>query len=210
MSERNGIGEFYLDDLSDCPDSYSGSDSGCYIGQLPTYCDGDTWLTNDVAIILEPVFELLQKYNLPLPKLNSVATDGAPSMTGKNNGFVALLQQILSESDGSKIHHTHCIIHQEVLCTKISRLKSTTIHCFLLSELDSTYSGLSYYSEVRWLSCSEILKQFWDLKEEICKDQIITNMFDIIKAFKCKLFLWERQLKNEDLTHFPTCNKNII
>lgn len=33
-------------------------------------------------------------------------------------------------------------------------------------------------------------------------------MFDIIKAFKCKLFLWERQLKNEDLKHFPTCNKN--
>ncbi|CAK9829624.1 hypothetical protein ANTRET_LOCUS6927, partial [Anthophora retusa] len=28
MSEKNGTGEFYLDDLSDCSDSYSGSDSG--------------------------------------------------------------------------------------------------------------------------------------------------------------------------------------
>lgn len=28
MSEKDGIGEFYLDDLSDCSDSYSGSDSG--------------------------------------------------------------------------------------------------------------------------------------------------------------------------------------
>ena len=28
MNEKNSIGEFYLDDLSDCPDSYSGSDSG--------------------------------------------------------------------------------------------------------------------------------------------------------------------------------------
>lgn len=28
MSEKNGTGEFYLNDLSDCPDSYSGSDSG--------------------------------------------------------------------------------------------------------------------------------------------------------------------------------------
>ncbi|UYV61574.1 hypothetical protein LAZ67_1005347 [Cordylochernes scorpioides] len=47
-------------------------------------------------------------------------TDGAPSMTGKTNGFVALLRKKLSEtSDGSNIHHTHCIIHQEVLCTKI-------------------------------------------------------------------------------------------
>ena len=32
------------------------------------------------------VYELLQKYNLPLSKLTSVATDGAPSMTGKTNG----------------------------------------------------------------------------------------------------------------------------
>ncbi|UYV85098.1 hypothetical protein LAZ67_X004559 [Cordylochernes scorpioides] len=116
-----------------------------------------------------------------------------------------------------------------------------------LTELESEYSGLSYYTEVRWLSCSKVLKQFWDLKEEICqflitknqditlfsdqvwlqdfsfmvditkhlsdlnlklqgKDQIITNMCDQVNAFKCKLVLWEKQLKNEDLMHFPTCN----
>ncbi|KAI4485481.1 hypothetical protein M0804_006986 [Polistes exclamans] len=28
MSEKNVSGEFYLNDLSDCPDSYLGSDSG--------------------------------------------------------------------------------------------------------------------------------------------------------------------------------------
>ncbi|KAK1331663.1 hypothetical protein QTO34_009635 [Cnephaeus nilssonii] len=136
-----------------------------------------------------------------------------------------------------------------------------------LSELDSEYSCLSYYTEVRWLSCSKVLKQFWDLKEEICqflitknqdsslffdtiwlqdlsfmiditkhlnadtlstepnrlghcvfcynlklqgRDQIITNMCDQVKAFKCKLVLWEKQLKNEDLTHFPACNMNKL
>ncbi|UYV61332.1 hypothetical protein LAZ67_1004422 [Cordylochernes scorpioides] len=92
-----------------------------------------------------------------------------------------------------------------------------------------------------------VLKQFWDLKEEICqflitknqditlfsdqvwlqefsfmvditkhlsdlnlklqgKDQIITNMCDQVNAFKCKLVFWEKQLKNEDLMQFPTCN----
>lgn len=216
--------------------------------------------------IFNCVFETLKKYNLPLSKLTSVATDGAPSMTGKNNGFVTLLQKKQSETfDKSKIHHTHCIIHQEVLCAKVMNMEHvlTPIKKIInfiksrglnqrqfsafLSELDTDVSGLSYYTEVRWLSCSKVLKQFWSLKEEICqflisknqdaslffdkiwlqdlsfmvditkhlsdlnlklqgKDQIITNMCDQVKAFKCKLLLWEKQLKNEDLTHFPTSN----
>lgn len=54
------------------------------------------------------VYEFLQKYNLPLSKLISVATDGTPSMTGKINCFVALLRHKLSEMyDESKIHHKH-------------------------------------------------------------------------------------------------------
>ncbi|UYV81730.1 GTF2IRD2B [Cordylochernes scorpioides] len=210
--------------------------------------------------IFNCVYDLLQKYNLPPSKLTSVATDGA------TNGFVALLRKKLSEiSDGSNIHHTHCIIHQEVLCTKVIKMENvlTPIKKFInfirsrglnqrqfslfLTELESEYSGLSYYTEVRWLSCSKVLKQFWDLKEIICqflitknqditsfsdqvwlqdfsfmvditkhlsdlnlklqgKDQIITNMCDQVNAFKCKLVLWEKQLKNEDLMHFPTCN----
>ncbi|UYV70371.1 hypothetical protein LAZ67_7002744 [Cordylochernes scorpioides] len=198
--------------------------------------------------------------------VKSSTIDVAPSMTGKTNGFVALLRKKQSEiSDGSNIPHTHCIIHQEVLCTKVIKMENvlTPIKKFInfirsrglnqrqfslfLTELESEYSGLSYYIEVRWLSCSKVLKQFWDLKEEICqflitknqditlfsdqvwlqyfsfmvditkhlsdlnlklqgKDQIITNMCDQVSAFKCELVLWEKQLKNEDLMHFPTCN----
>ncbi|UYV79240.1 hypothetical protein LAZ67_17001706 [Cordylochernes scorpioides] len=43
--------------------------------------------------IFNCVYDLLQKYNSPQSKLTSVATDGAPSMTGKTNGFVALLRK---------------------------------------------------------------------------------------------------------------------
>ncbi|UYV84576.1 hypothetical protein LAZ67_X002673 [Cordylochernes scorpioides] len=76
--------------------------------------------------IFNCVHDLLQKYNLPQSKLTSIATDGAPSMTGKTNGFVALLRKKLSEiSDGSNIHHTHCIIHQGVICTKVSEFTAS-------------------------------------------------------------------------------------
>ena len=50
----------------------------------------DTTTGEDVFV---SVFELLKKYDLPLEKLSSVATDGAPSMTGKNKGFVERLQK---------------------------------------------------------------------------------------------------------------------
>ncbi|UYV79241.1 hypothetical protein LAZ67_17001707 [Cordylochernes scorpioides] len=53
----------------------------------------------------------------------------------------------------------------------------------------------------------EITKHLSDLNLKLQgKDQIITNMCDQVNAFKCKLVLWEKQLKNEDLMHFPTCN----
>ncbi|UYV66580.1 GTF2IRD2 [Cordylochernes scorpioides] len=53
----------------------------------------------------------------------------------------------------------------------------------------------------------DITKHLLDLNLKLQgKDQIITNMCDQVNAFKCKLVLWEKQLKNEDLMHFPTCN----
>lgn len=76
----------------------------------------DTTTGEDVFV---SVFELLKKYDLPLEKLSSVATDGAPSMTGKNKGFVERLQKKANENVEYKFHRTHCIIHQEVLCTKV-------------------------------------------------------------------------------------------
>jgi len=154
--------------------------------------------------IFNCVYELMQKYNLPQSKLISVATDGAPSMTGKSNGFVALLKKKLSEIfDCSEIHHIHCILHQEILCTKVIKMENVLnpikkIINFIrsrglnqrqfsrfLNDSESEYSGLSYYTEVRWLSCSKVLKEFWDLKEEICqflasKNQDTTLFSDMV------------------------------
>ncbi|XP_026461497.1 general transcription factor II-I repeat domain-containing protein 2-like, partial [Ctenocephalides felis] len=70
------------------------------------------------------VFDMFQKFNLPSEKLLSVATDGAPSMAGKNKGFVALLKQKLNGVNGSNFYHTHCILYQEVLCSKIINMEN--------------------------------------------------------------------------------------
>ena len=49
------------------------------------------------------------KTKLPLVKLISITTDGAPAMVGSTNGLIALCKQ--NDSFPTFIHY-HCIIHQ--------------------------------------------------------------------------------------------------
>lgn len=104
-------------------------------------------------------------------------------MTGINNGAVALLEK----SSGRQIIKYHCVIHLQVLCSKVLQLehvmsvvvsivnyirgralKHRTFRAFL-EEIDADYSDLLYHAEVRWLSRGRVLHRFLSLKEEIIK-----------------------------------------
>lgn len=113
----------------------------------------------------------------------SVTTDGAPSMVGKNVGFVQLLKQEVNHN----LVEFHCILHQQALCAKdsLNSLKNVmaivtkivnyiTAHALnkrqftkLLSEVDTQFSGLLMYNNVRWLSRGQVLNRFVELLEEI-------------------------------------------
>ncbi|CAH2286078.1 General transcription factor II-I repeat domain-containing 2, partial, partial [Pelobates cultripes] len=58
----------------------------------------------DIFICID---EVLQKYNLPLSKLTSVATDGAPSMTGKTT----VLWHYCEKNKVRFMKHPRFIIH---------------------------------------------------------------------------------------------------
>ncbi|PNF15430.1 hypothetical protein B7P43_G18458 [Cryptotermes secundus] len=79
------------------------------VAQLAVFiraCDTDLIITEELLYIIS-----LVKYNLPLSKLVCEATDGAPSMTGQQNGFVAKLMAKQKEVCPScKFHHIHCIL----------------------------------------------------------------------------------------------------
>ena len=64
--------------------------------------------------ICEAVLDCLRAKEIKTTHLVSVATDGAPSMTGAHRGFVALLQKSLDR----KLLTFHCILHQEALCSQ--------------------------------------------------------------------------------------------
>ena len=214
--------------------------------------------------IFHEVKNLMKKFNLSIDKLHSLATDGAPSMVGSKNGFVSKMKaEISMHRESSSFIAFHCMIHQQNLCAKsvkFSNIMSTVVSCVnfiksralnhrqfqeFLEDMDTEYGTLAYYCEVRWISKGKMLKQFYELREEIFvfmemkgrsvselknedwvrdlgflvdltshlnelnlklqgKGQLVHDMYKHIKVFQTKLQLWERQLRNGNVFHFPT------
>jgi len=119
--------------------------------------------------------------SLSWDKLDSICTDGAPAMVGKNNGCVSLLEKYLQR----KFFKYHCIIHQEVLCSKdmdFSHVIDTVVHCInkiraralhrqefrSLFENETDESGeLLLHCSVQWLSKGKMLARFYQLKIQV-------------------------------------------
>ena len=112
------------------------------------------------------------------PKFYGVTTDGTPSRKGRINGFTT---KFLAAVGSRNIVVSHCIIHQENLCTKILdfaevmrnvlqslnyiRARGLNHRPFkaFLDVLDSEYPNVKYFSVVRWLSRAATLKRFSNL-----------------------------------------------
>ena len=131
--------------------------------------------------IYEYVHLALEKFNVDRRKIYSITIDGAPALTGKNNGFVALFKQCVNH----EILNNHCLIHQEQLCAQklnIKHLMTDIVKLVnfirsrglnhrefkgYLDEVGSEYEDVVYFSKVRWLSRATTLKRFQLLLPEI-------------------------------------------
>ncbi|CAM4607670.1 unnamed protein product [Leuciscus chuanchicus] len=119
---------------------------------------------------------------VPLEKLVSMTTDGAPAMIGRHSGFIAHCN---NDPDFPAFLNYHCIIHQQAICSKVMRFdhvmtpvvkiinsicaKSKQHRCFkvFLDELSAEYGDLLFHTEVRWLSRGNVLHRFISLLSEI-------------------------------------------
>lgn len=70
--------------------------------------------------IFDAVSKSLNKYCNGFKKLHGVATDGAPAMVGKKDGFVGKFIQRQID-----VIPVHCFIHQQALCGKAIKLEET-------------------------------------------------------------------------------------
>ncbi|MBN3284796.1 GTD2B protein, partial [Polyodon spathula] len=121
--------------------------------------------------------------NISLEKVVSVTTDGAPSMVGATSGFI----QYLVQEAKHPVVQFHCLIHQEALSARDSSNKLHDIlkivtkivnyimaralnfrqFQMLLDEVQSQYSTLLMYNNVRWLSRGRVLERFVACLDEI-------------------------------------------
>lgn len=137
--------------------------------------------------LMEAVMTCMKDLELSFKNLSGLATDGAPSMTGKKTGVVALVRNEKQLQGYGDIIPTHCIIHQENLCAKtlnipevmtfvvktINFIKARGLNNrqfqLMLTEMESEYGDLLYYCEVRWLSRGAMLERFYVLRKEVAQ-----------------------------------------
>lgn len=67
--------------------------------------------------IYNAVKNFFAEKKVPLQKLVSVTTDGAPAMTGQHAGFITHYK---GDTDFPPSLHYHCIIHQQLICAKVT------------------------------------------------------------------------------------------
>jgi hypothetical protein len=107
-------------------------------------------------------------------------------MVGARKGLVGIVHEraIELQIHSENLTNFHCIIHQRNLCAKsikftnvmevvvvsINFIKSRALNhrqCKeYLADLFSDYEDVSYYCEMRWLSKGQMLKRFYDLRQD--------------------------------------------
>ncbi|XP_063785805.1 zinc finger BED domain-containing protein 5-like [Pseudophryne corroboree] len=134
----------------------------------------------------QDIFDVVNTYftshNLSWELCISICTDGAPSMSGRVKGFVALAKQ-----KNPAIVFTHCFLHREALISKsvvpelqkvldetikmVNYIKSrplkSRLFSVLCSAMDAAHTQLLLHTDVRWLSRGRVLSRFYELREEL-------------------------------------------
>ncbi|KAK1336736.1 hypothetical protein QTO34_002771 [Cnephaeus nilssonii] len=201
---------------------------------------------NDLFLCIE---KSLRKFDVDWSKLVSVSTDGNSATVGVKQLVTKLKSKVSGLCKDIELKSVHGLFLQESLCAKKLQMDHvmdiviytiTWLHSHgsthrkfsaLFSELDTQYGNLSYL-ELKWLSRGMVLKQFFELLEEIdffmsskgksvpqlCnKDWVkdlaflvdimtymVTQMYHAVRSFLAKLCLWETHLARNNLVHFPT------
>ncbi|XP_050508033.1 general transcription factor II-I repeat domain-containing protein 2A-like [Diabrotica virgifera virgifera] len=160
-------------------------------------------------------------------KCSAIATDGAPSMTGKKIGLVGLLRE-----NGVTCPIIHCIIHQEALCGKsvkedqvfqtvikiVNMIRGgnrSLLHRQLkqfLVETEAEYGDLLMYNHVRWLSAGKCMERFFAIRKEIpafLNKYVSSDTTELEEEFKDPEFLRQLAFITDLTNHLNMLNLSL-
>ncbi|XP_068104034.1 SCAN domain-containing protein 3-like [Hyperolius riggenbachi] len=132
--------------------------------------------------IFTSVNSFLKETGLKWTNCCAVCNDGAPAMTGRFKGFVALVKR-----ENPNVITTHCFLHREALVSKtvgpelktvldevikmVNYIKANPLKTRIFERLceakDSPHRTVLLHNDVRWLSRGRILNRFLELKHEL-------------------------------------------
>uniref|UniRef100_H2ZX62 DUF4371 domain-containing protein n=1 Tax=Latimeria chalumnae TaxID=7897 RepID=H2ZX62_LATCH len=129
------------------------------------------------------VMDVIKEFEIAHEKITAITTNGAPAMTGKTNGAVAVLKNKLkSDISSHNIASYYYVIHQQCLfakCTALSTIMKEVIDLVnflsryhqqfknLVEDFIAQYSDLVIFTEIRWLLCTHALAHVMDLFDPI-------------------------------------------
>lgn len=128
------------------------------------------------------VIGVLNEKEIDVKKIVSVATDGAPSMMGRERGLVQRLKLLHPQ-----LISYHCIIHQSILCASLGEIYAEIMNTMmklvnflrassalqhrllrsLLMEVNAKFDNLLLHNNIRWLSKGKVLERFWAIRNEL-------------------------------------------
>ncbi len=150
-------------------------------------------------VMFQKIVAFFKVRELDLQKVCLLVTNGTPAMIGRLQGLVARLSTVAPH-----MQFLHCIIHQSVLCAKLSsdlkntmdtvmnivnfiRSTSSLQHCLfrmMLADMFAEHTDLLVHNDVRWLSKGNALNGFCELQQEIvsflpvCKHKRAANLLE--------------------------------
>ncbi|KAK5648776.1 hypothetical protein RI129_003668 [Pyrocoelia pectoralis] len=158
---------------------------------------------------------------MPLHKLSAITTDGAPTMVGKNKGFIALCKKDESFPNFMSYHCTVLSIRKLCVVKYLRWLSKGKVLTRFVNLIEDKKTFINDKNEIY----NELTDSFWlvdlgflaDTMEKLNslnlelqgKDKNIAEMIRSVNSFKAKLALLISDLQIKSLVHFPHMKKML-
>nr|CAI5857681.1 unnamed protein product [Callosobruchus analis] len=162
------------------------------------------------AEITKEVVASINQLCLPWKKLSGICTDGAPAMVGKSTGAATLIEKHCERYITKNLMHyppTMFVFKNFTIQTcSVYCGSNNQLHQSFLEEIGAVYTDVIYHTEVRWLSCGNMLRRFVALEAEIAQFLEDHKVFEELQSYEWRADLY---FLADIMGHINELNKSL-